>query len=444
MKFFLPAILLLVNFCYCTSQEKKNTENTYPAALLRQDITQLENALIELHSGVDRHVPLKEIREGFQKTRTTLNHDLTSFEFYRLLAPLVASIQCGHTRIIPSEELRAHFDSAVSFFPLPVKVSENRLFAKLKDESIIEITQINNQSVEDILQKIYSSFPVDGQANSAKQDYVSEQFSRYYFMFVNHKIRKFDLRIVQMRTSHDNENIALQPVNASSLVIENAVPPIEFSMRNGVGYLKVNTFSSYSYRHSGIGYEDFLKKTFSSLKSESVDKLVVDIRDNGGGDDQYGALLFSYVAQKPFGYFKRVYKKDGHGTVDIGHPCVQLQHPQADAFNGTVCLLINGRTFSTAADVASMFRSNKRAAIIGTETGGGYEGNTSGESERVELNNSHISIQIPRWFYENAVVPAPQQHRGTIPDYVANKKTADLFDKSRDPELDLAFEVLSK
>jgi len=211
-----------------------------------------------------------------------------------------------------------------------------------------------------------------------------------------------------------------------------------------VGYLKVNTFSSYSYRHSGIGYEDFLKKTFSRLKSESVGRLVVDIRDNGGGDDQYGALLFSYVAQKPFGYFKRVYKKDGHSTVDIGHPCVQQQHPQADAFNGKVCLLINGRTFSTAADVASIFRSNKRAAIIGSETGGGYEGNTSGESERVELNNSHIRIQIPRWFYENAVVPVPQQHRGTIPDYVANKKTADLFDKSKDPELDLAFEMLSK
>jgi len=107
-------------------------------------------------------------------------------------------------------------------------------------------------------------------------------------------------------------------------------------------------------------------------------------------------------------------------------------------------LLINGRTFSTAADVASMFRSNKRAAIIGSETGGGYEGNTSGASERVELNNSQIRIQIPRWYYENVVVPAPQQHRGTIPDYVVKKERADLFDKSNDPELKLAITILSE
>ena len=444
MKSFLPAILLLLNFSYCTSQEKKATEKTYQAALLRQDITQLENALIELHSGVDRHVPLKEIRNDFGKARTKVDHALTSFEFYRLIAPLVAGIQCGHTRIIPSDELRSHFDSAVAFFPTPVKVSDNRLFAKMKDGKIIEIKQINNQSGEEILKKIYSSFPVDGQAHSAKQDYVSEQFSRYYFMFVDHQPRQFNLRIVQTETSEDNENITLQPVSVSSLVMEDEEMPIEFSMRNRVGYLKVNTFSSYSYRSRGIDYEDFLKKTFLRLKSESVDKLVIDIRGNGGGDDQFGALLFSYVAQQPFGYFKKVYRKEGNNSIDVGHPCVQLQHPQPDSFNGKVCLLINGRTFSTAADVASMFRSNKRAMIIGSETGGGYEGNTSGANETVELNNSHIKIQIPRWYYENVVVPAPQQHRGTIPDYVVKKEPTDLFDKSNDPELNLALKILNE
>ena len=444
MKFVLPAILLLLNFCYCTSQENKVTEKTYQAALLRQDITQLEDALMELHSGVDRHVPLKEIREGFEEARTKLDHDVTSFEFYRLIAPLVASIQCGHTRIIPSDELRAHFDSAIVFFPLRVKANDNRLFAKLKDESIIEIKNINNQSTEDILKKIYSSLPVDGQANNAKQDYVSAQFSNYYFMFVDHKPKQFDLRAVRTGTSQDPENITLQAVGASSLIMDEEEMPIEFSMKNGVGYLKVNTFSSYSYRQRVIVYEDFLKKTFLQLKSESVSNLVIDIRDNGGGDDQYGALLFSFVAQEPFGYFKKVYKREGNKTIDVGHPCVQLQHPQPNAFSGKVCLLINGRTFSTAADVASMFRSNERATIIGSETGGGYEGNTSGASERLELNNSHVKIQIPRWYYENVVTPAPQQHRGTIPDYIVKKEPADLFDKSKDPELDLALKMLSE
>jgi hypothetical protein len=103
IKFFLPSVLVLLNFCYCTSQERKVTERTYPAGLLRQDITQLENALIELHSGFDRHVPLGEIRARFEKARMKLDHDLTAFEFYTLIAPLVAGIQCGHTRISPSD-----------------------------------------------------------------------------------------------------------------------------------------------------------------------------------------------------------------------------------------------------------------------------------------------------------------------------------------------------
>jgi hypothetical protein len=444
MKFSLPAILLLLNFCYCTSQEKKVTEKTYQAALLRQDVTQLENALVELHSGVDRHVPLKEIHEGFEEARTKLDHDLTSFEFYMLIAPLVASIQCGHTRLIPSVEIRAHFDSAIVFFPLRVRLIDNRMFAKLNDEGIIEIKSINSQSAEVILKKIYSSFPVDGQAIDAKQDYVSEQFSHLYSLFVDHKPKRFDLGVVWSGPSQGKENITLQPVGVSSLVTGEEETPIDFAMRNGVGYLKVNTFSSYSYRREGIGYEEFLKKTFLQLKSESVDKLVIDIRDNGGGDDRYGALLFSYVAQEAFGYFKKVYRREGNRTIDVGHPCVQLQHAQSDAFNGKVCLLINGRTFSTAADVASMFRSNKRATIIGSETGGGYEGNTSGASERVELNNSHVKIQIPRWYYENDVAPAQQPHRGTIPDYFVKKEPTNLFDKTNDPELDLALKILSK
>ena len=73
-------------------------------------------------------------------------------------------------------------------------------------------------------------------------------------------------------------------------------------------------------------------------------------------------------------------------------------------FEGDVCILIDGGTFSTAADLATVAHANRLATFFGEETGGGYEGNNSGSSEFLRLPNSGLGVSVPHWNYRTAGV----------------------------------------
>jgi hypothetical protein len=443
MKNHFLLILLLAAFYTCQPQEKGDAERTYPVGLLRQDVVQLQNALVTYHPGIDRHVPLKDITEEFAQAIASLPAKMTAWEFYRHISPLVANVQCGHTRLALSPELQTHLDTSVIYFPLPVILTSYRMFARLPDNDVAEVLSINGKTTRDILEKIFSSFAVDGKAEDSKHDFILH-FGDYYARYVDHRPEKFAMTVRKIGKT-ENENITVAAINFRNArkLLTPETRPITFEMIGEIGYLKVRTFSSYSYNSAHINYYDFLEKTFSEIRKRNIGKLIVDIRDNGGGDDQYGATLFSYLTKNDFGYFKKVYTKSANGFVDVDHPCVALQQVKPMAFGGKACLLINGKIFSTAADVASVFKSNKRGSVIGRETGGGYNGNTSGRSERVTLEHSKIVINIPLWFYENAVVEVSEKHHGVIPDIKTKRTPEELVDK-KDIELEMALKSLNE
>jgi len=109
------------------------------------------------------------------------------------------------------------------------------------------------------------------------------------------------------------------------------------------------------------------------------------------------------------------------------HSGVGEQSPARAPFGGKVLVLIDGGTFSTAADVSAVLRHLKRAVFIGEETGGGYEGNTSGLNALVTLTHSKLGLKIPMYGYWNAVRAPAQRSRGTLPDRAVAVTVADVM-----------------
>jgi hypothetical protein len=104
-------------------------------------------------------------------------------------------------------------------------------------------------------------------------------------------------------------------------------------------------------------------------------------------------------------------------------------------------VLIDGGTFSTAADVAAQLRSMGRATFIGEETGGGYEGNTSGLNALIVLPNSRQRLRIMMYDYWNAVKPPATRSRGTMPDRAVLRRVSDVL-RGSDPVLEEAIRIL--
>jgi C-terminal processing protease CtpA/Prc len=116
------------------------------------------------------------------------------------------------------------------------------------------------------------------------------------------------------------------------------------------------------------------------------------------------------------------------------------QTPGKYPFLGNVFVLIDGGTFSTAADFCAIIHHLKRATIIGEETGGGYYGNNSGPEPRVTLPNSKLQVRVPLYEYWNAVSGDDGQRRGTIPDHVIPTTASNLV-RGIDAQLECALKL---
>lgn len=221
----------------------------------------------------------------------------------------------------------------------------------------------------------------------------------------------------------------------------------------------------------GDNYPHWMEDTFRTLREKGTGTLIIDLRGNGGGEDMYGAMLVSYLTDKPFRYFDRIEVKtitpsfkehtdwnaDHEDRVRQGlapnpaggylvtaslHPGVAEQQPAKDPFLGKVFILTDGGTFSTAADACAVIHHLRRATFIGEETGGGYYGNNSGTMPTLTLPNSKVGIRLPMCGYWNAVPGYEGARRGTIPDHIFELKTADVLN-GVDGQLKLAMKLAS-
>ncbi len=192
------------------------------------------------------------------------------------------------------------------------------------------------------------------------------------------------------------------------------------------------------------------------------------MRDNGGGSDVYGKLLFAYLIDENFEYYRSLevndnqfdflqhtnaadeampeerFRANDHGTYDLlGHPNLGVQSPLAPKFEGDVYVLMNGRSFSATGEFTSVAHYHGVARFAGEESGAGYYGNTSGFMPTLTLPNTGIRVGIPMVRYTMAVSGYEPADRGLIPDIPINPTIEDVL-SGRDAELESLIALINK
>lgn len=119
----------------------------------------------------------------------------------------------------------------------------------------------------------------------------------------------------------------------------------------------------------------------------------------------------------------------------------ETQQPARDVYNGNVYMLINGFCMSSAADFSAILSANRKAQFIGEETGGGYQGNSSGMLPEVTLSPVPLRAVIPLQLYVNAVDMSLNKGRGTMPDYPVQASVQDVL-AGKDVVMEKAMQVI--
>ncbi len=191
--------------------------------------------------------------------------------------------------------------------------------------------------------------------------------------------------------------------------------PYTFSrLENNTGYLNFRSMRDLD------RFSVFLDSVFTEIKNNPVSGLIIDLRQNGGGNSALGEKLLSYITDKPYlmaaGTLWKVseeykafireqektnsvyasagfqhYLKFENGKL-IGSDKLKPRKPAGNPlrYTGKTCFLIGPRTFSSANMLANAIKDFQLATLIGEPTG--EPANDYGEMYWNKLPNTGFSF----------------------------------------------------
>jgi hypothetical protein len=470
--------------CQDSGKEAFNPEKKYAVSQLKEDFTLLRTALEEAHAGLYFYTPKEEMDSLFDHLFAGLNSPLTELEFYGYLAPLIAQINDGHTGMMFSQNYNAYIQNQPVLMPFKLLFIDGKayLFRNYSEDEDIElggeVVSINGNPMSEILEKMLAVQPSDGHNVTSKYRRL-ESTTTFGRQFIQHFGITTSFHIVYLSPEDGiKKEIGVKGIKQDELMqifaqrypdAAREHPPIELEYRGDVAILTIRTFSFGAYRTANISFPHFLKKTFRELSEKNIQHLVIDLRDNGGGEDLWGKLLFSYLMDKPYMYYnflevkgttfsflahtdtqdiermlqKRT-RKNERGTYNIlVHSNLGEQKPLKPTFLGKVYVLINGRSFSGSGETTSLMHYHKKAVFVGEECGAGYYGNTSGLMPTLTFPHTELRVRIPMVRYHMAVSGYDYPDRGIIPEYPFTRTVQDHLN-GKDTEMDFVLDLIKK
>jgi len=469
--------LIFVQISIAQKQVSKYAFEKFPADTVLKVIDDVAKELSIKHPGFYRYNSKKEFDQFIDSVKSTVKDSMTEMEAYLKLKPIISKIDCIHTGLSLPHEYKDYLNQNPNLFPFQLFCLGSRAFV-IKNHSDCEsikagdeIVSINGKGLYQLIPKLLLLIPSDGYNLTRKYRTLYYQFPGWY--------RSIDLtESFHVVAKHDNIESTYQiagkkfkDIAEEGFLIEPVrVKQLEFRIEKNIGYLYIHSFARTEINRCNQNFKKFIDHTFSQLKELNIKNLVVDLRDNTGGSDPYAAYFTSYFFDKPFRYWDRIevtqavaneikgaalkfyYKKPVlRDSIWLWQKArhsdefnfYEEQKPARNNFKGKVYILMNGFCMSSCADVIAILSYNKKATLIGQETGGGYQGNNSGMIPDSQVKPFDFTLSVPLQKYVNYVDRSVNIGRGTMADYVVNHTIDDIL-KGNDLELNMANELIGR
>jgi hypothetical protein len=469
---FIFIVFLLVGFVNPIIGEQKYT----PEELIT-DLNFLIQIMEDVHPNLYAYTPRDEIFQMKSEIKENLTTPLTRTEFCKQIAPLVTRLRDAHTTMIPVlDEYNAYVDEGGQVFPFDVYIRDDRLFVRIdytEDEAIppgSEILSINDHPTYDIIKELLQYF--SGERMAWRYNILRGYFRIFLWLIYNFG-EKFNIDYISSVTGEftnaDLKGISNETITQRRQALRARIPAnYEYS---SLAELKTGIIDFRSMRDRSA-FKSFLKQTFAQLKDEGIEYLIIDIRNNGGGDSRLGEMLLNYITDQPYSQFSgsdvkaskpvkqyfrdqipaifrwippslfphSVYKKimpAEEGTVV--HIRGDLTNPSRNAlrFDGEVYVLIGPGTFSSATSFASAIKDHRIGTLVGEETGG--LATTYGNNYTFTLPNTMLqgTVSLQKYIRPSGI----DDGRGVLPDIEIIAEIDDVVER-RDPVMEYVMDLI--
>ena len=438
---FIPIFL---SSCIATKNKNYTFNQKYSAAKVKEDIVLLKKILEANHPSLYWYTTKDSIDYFFTETLANITDSLSEIQAKNKIAFIVSNIKCGHTSVRFSKQFIALADkNKYPQFPLSIKTWKDSMvvlgYYNKEDSSLKRgtiITSINGKSGKEIVEKTSQVISSDGYAYNYKSQVISGNFpawmkniygvdSSYLITYLDsNKIEKsitikaHSPKIDTTKKAKDSlkiivkkqiEKISKKQIKQSKLL---ALRSFTIDTSINTGFIRLTTFSEGKLRH-------FINKTFEEIQEKKIKNLVIDVRENGGGNVGTSIYLLKHLMDSSFKIADTVAgisrKFEYRNHIKNWFQYWLLKNILFIAIYYLLQSIIQGGyTFSAATILSSFLKGQSNVTIIGEESGGGFYGNSAMNIPNIILPNTKLQVRLPMYRYVmNKTRP---KGKGLVPD----------------------------
>jgi hypothetical protein len=494
--FFLLLITSSIGFGQSIDEPFSKTE-------MLKDLAVFKEIRQKVNSGLYKYRSQEQIDSIYIWAENEIKNLTTYREFYNLISEVTDYEGSLHNDTsIPNKKRQNLRKEKTGYFPLPIKWIQGEWLINSKNGEIplgAKIISINDIPISEVISELNKYYTTDGQNLTGKRLGIRTHFSKYfrlnYGLQTNFKID------YKKHNANKSEEIIINSVSYSKYYER-------FRARHSkpfdqIYYADLNYDQKYSFQRidslSGLltihsfsmgdessaehkEYAKFLDNVFAKIKENKITNLIVDVRQNGGGDDPNDLVTYSYLTQRKFQENKQAWisfkkipllKYYNIGIPKFIRPLLvgkynrqfqdifplekdkkyyqnkdsndhKIRSPNKNAFTGNIYLLISPAVASAGSLFASMVAGNQNTTTIGEETIGGYYGHNGHTPMEYKLPKSKI---VTRFSIVNLEQDVPQRsnqpyNRGLLPDLEVTQSFED-FIKNIDTQMNYTLQLLN-
>ena len=413
-------------------------QNNFSKKEVLEDLDYLKISLEEAHYNLYAYVTEKSFNDNVEKIKSSITKDsLSLLETTSLLQAVISKANNGHTEInFPVSSYFDYADNGGTLFPIDLAFENGKALIRqnLSNNPSIEIgaeiISINDQSIKDLLNKIFPLISAERQYfKLAKLELFS--FSRYYWQVWGEQ-KTFNVKI---QTGEETKTYQLEPITVDDF--NNTRNELNFAERklsflNNSAYLMPGNFGG-----DMTEFQHFIDSSFVEINKSKLPNLIIDLRNNLGGDEPFSNYLVSYIADRPFLWNSEftlktsaILKEHVKKNYDISEPywkkvienkngsiypyMYEPNQPQLKEkrFAGNVYILVNRQSHSQSAVTAAQIQDYKFATVVGEETGDFPSLYASQYS--YNLPNTNVVVRLSKGYIVR--VNGSKKAEGVIPD----------------------------
>jgi hypothetical protein len=464
--------------------DEASLERSFTRAELLADTEHLYRMIETVHPDLYAHLD----RGRSDSLRTVLEDSLRDgmdrLDFWRRLATVVARFGDGHTSMsLPGERLNRYLESGGPLFPWDLDLQDRRAYVTRDylPEPILtagtEVTAINGVPVPVLVDELVPL--LSAERWSTRIEWLQDNL-RVLFPLLYGWGEVFVLDTVTPDGTPRHHEAAGAPLDTLRARAQRQTgrpstprPPAWTFTRiedGRIGYLDFRSFSDPE------GFDRFLEETFAGIRHDPVEALIIDLRQNGGGNSALGDALLGYLTDRPFvqvarmdirmsrpikAYYRSMAPwwvrwlpawvaglysdqarrmfgaRDGEiVSFDLDPMTPGSNHLR---YRGPVYVLVGARTFSSATMFAATVKDYGFGTLVGEETGG--LASHFGDVYTFYLPETRLAVGVShkRFLRPSGV----DDGRGVLPDLEVAVTPADV-EAGRDPVLEATLHLIER